>query len=120
MSKSAILKTNRLNAEHYRWGDGCDGWHLLKRPGVSIIQERMPPGTSEVRHFHRESEQFFFVLAGSLVIDLDGELVMLDPGDGLHVPSGAVHQVINSSQEDVEFVVTSVPPSHNDRILVED
>jgi hypothetical protein len=29
------------NAEHYNWGPGCDGWHLLKDPELSVIKERM-------------------------------------------------------------------------------
>ena len=40
---------NRQNAPHYRWGDGCDGWHLVRAPQLSVIQERMPPGTQEAR-----------------------------------------------------------------------
>ncbi len=27
-------------AEHYAWGNRCDGWHLLKSPEISVIQER--------------------------------------------------------------------------------
>jgi hypothetical protein len=40
------------SAEHYTWGSVCDGWHLVRRPELSVIRERMPAGTSEVRHFH--------------------------------------------------------------------
>jgi len=36
---------NTNNAEHYLWGDNCDGWHLLKTDSLSIIQENMPPDT---------------------------------------------------------------------------
>ena len=48
---------NINNAEHYIWGEVCDGWHLLKREGVSIIQERVPPGRTEAKHFHHRSRQ---------------------------------------------------------------
>ncbi len=40
----------RENAEHYSWGDICEGWHLLKADALSVIEERIPPGGSEVRH----------------------------------------------------------------------
>ena len=33
------------NAEHYQWGNACDGWHLLKSETLSVIQEKMPAGT---------------------------------------------------------------------------
>src|SRR5690348_13068636 len=49
-------------AEHYRWGEGCDGWFLLKAEGVHVIEERMPPGREEKRHYHSQAEQLFYVL----------------------------------------------------------
>lgn len=29
-------------AEHYRWGQDCDGWRLPQGPDLSVIQERSP------------------------------------------------------------------------------
>ncbi len=40
------------SAEHYCWGNGSEGWHLLQRDDLSIIEERVPPGDREQRHFH--------------------------------------------------------------------
>jgi hypothetical protein len=48
------------NAEHYIWGEICDGWHLLKHDGMSVIQERVPAGGAEVMHHHNVSRQFFY------------------------------------------------------------
>ena len=48
------MTRNRSNAEHYVWGDGCDGWRLLDRPDLSVIEERIPPGRGEVVHFHSD------------------------------------------------------------------
>ena len=39
-------------APHYTWADVCDGWKLVDTPNPSVIQERMPTGTQEVRHKH--------------------------------------------------------------------
>jgi hypothetical protein len=50
------------NGEHYTWGGICDGWHLLRAEGLSVIEERMPAGTFEQRHFHQQARQFFYVL----------------------------------------------------------
>lgn len=51
------------NAGHYIWGDGCDGWHLLKTDALSVIQERVPAGKAETLHFHRRAAQFFLCSA---------------------------------------------------------
>lgn len=31
----------RGSAEHYTWGDGCDGWYHLRRDDLAVIQERL-------------------------------------------------------------------------------
>lgn len=106
------------NAEHYRWGQGCDGWHLLAGDDLSVIEERMPPGTAESRHRHERSRQFFYVLEGALTIELEGDVHRLAAGHGLHVPPGQAHQVRNESHADVRMLVVSSPRSHGDRVDV--
>ena len=103
-------------AEHYTWGDGCDGWHLVKQPALSVIHERMPPGTAEARHYHARSRQFFFVLIGTATLEVDGAHEQLSPQQGREVPAGTPHQMFNMSEADVEFLVISQPPSHGDRV----
>jgi GNAT superfamily N-acetyltransferase/quercetin dioxygenase-like cupin family protein len=107
-------------ATHYRWGAGCDGWHLVREPELSVIAERMPDGTAEVRHRHARSRQFFFVLSGELAIECDGASHTLRAHEGLQVPPGTVHHVTNRAGAPVEFLVVSVPPSHGDRIATPD
>ena len=107
---------HRAIAEHYIWGEGCDGWHLVKDTHLSVIQEQMPPGTVEVRHFHRAAQQFFYVLSGELRMEVDGEEFCLVAGEGIHIPVGTPHQVRNLSSAPVQFLVISQPPSHGDRM----
>jgi len=106
-------------AEHYIWGDNCDGWHLVKDANLSVIEEQMPPGTAEILHYHGHAQQFFFVLSGEAVMDVDGRQVRLTARDGIHVPPGVRHQIRNASKEPVRFLVISQPPSHGDRVVVE-
>lgn len=110
-----MQKISVETAEHYTWGQRCDGWHLVKQPELSVIQERMPPGTSEVRHVHKTARQFFFIVSGTAVIEADGSEHELGAGQGLEVAPHVAHQVFNRSNADVEFLVVSQPPSHGDR-----
>ena len=110
-----MIPISKETAEHYLWGGQCDGWHLLKNPDLSVIQERMPPGTAEVRHFHHRAQQFFYVLAGEAVMELDGRSLVLTAGEGVWIPVGKPHQMKNESSTDVHFLVISQPPSHGDR-----
>ena len=111
-------KISRASAEHYIWGQQCDGWHLVKSPELSIIEERMPPGTFEVSHYHERSRQFFRVLQGELQILVQGTPVSLAEGEGLEIAPGTVHQARNTSSEEVRFLVVSQPPSHGDRVVI--
>jgi mannose-6-phosphate isomerase-like protein (cupin superfamily) len=106
---------SKETAKHYVWGSQCDGWHLVHRDDLSIIHERMPPGTSEVRHFHHYAHQFFFVLRGTATLEIDGKREILQAQQGLEVPRNCLHQMLNESDHELEFLVISHPPSHGDR-----
>jgi len=115
---TSIIK-NPNNAEHYRWGADCDGWRLLDRADLSVIQERIPPGAGEVKHYHARARQLFFVLRGALKIELTGRDFQLVAGDSLEVPPGEPHRVWNAGDSDASFLVVSAPTTHGDRIQLE-
>ena len=112
---SDIAPVDRSNCEHYVWGAGCDGWRLLASAALSVIQERVPPGASEVMHFHSEAQQFFFVLSGHATLELEDRSVELGVGQGLRVPPRVPHRFGNRSGRDVVFLVISSPTSAGDR-----
>ncbi|MFT9850146.1 cupin domain-containing protein [Aneurinibacillus sp. REN35] len=111
------MKISKNNGEHYTWGDNCDGWYLVKNKELSVIHERMPVNTSEVRHYHNHTRQFFFVLSGSATLEVDGEYITLSAQEGIEIPPLLPHQMINKSNEDVEFLVISQPNSRSDRVV---
>ena len=43
-------------------------------------------------HKHDEEDEFFFVLQGKFLIDLDKETIALGPHQGYTVPKGVVHR----------------------------
>jgi mannose-6-phosphate isomerase-like protein (cupin superfamily) len=105
-----------INAEHYTWGDGCDGWYLVRTPGLHVIEELMPAGASEAAHYHQRARQFFFILAGELVLSVEGRENLLRAGEGLEIAPGEVHQALNRGPAEARFLLTSQPLSHGDRI----
>lgn len=106
------------NAEGYNWGENCIGWHLVKSKDLSVIQESVQQGSTEVKHYHQKSEQFFYVLSGIATIDLEGHRYQLKPKQGLHIDPGKAHQLSNQHTQELMFLVISTPPSHGDRVLV--
>jgi mannose-6-phosphate isomerase-like protein (cupin superfamily) len=104
------------NAEHYIWGEICDGWHLLKRDDMSIIQERVPAGGAEIMHYHDSARQFFYVLEGEGMLVFEDHRLLLHRGDGIEIPPQVKHQFWNQSNSDVYFLVISVPTARGDRV----
>ena len=124
MIMSAKEKTDHApistrNAEHYKWGANCDGWHLHKSSSLSVIQELMPPNTSEKPHYHTQTTQVFYILDGSLEIITANGAYKINKLESFTIDSGIPHQVKNSSDTPTAFIVISSPPSHGDRIDIE-
>lgn len=111
----SVAAVTKATAGHYSWGDGCEGWHFADEPGLAVIRERMPPGTSETPHLHDRATQFFFVLGGHAAITVGKEVARVGPGQGLTVRPGISHTVRNDGSEALELIVVSAPPTRNDR-----
>ena len=43
-------------------------------------------------HKHDEEDEFFFVLQGQFLIDLEGQTITLDPHQGFTIPRGVLHR----------------------------
>jgi len=115
-SNAGPVTVSRENGEHYRWGVDCDAWYLVKDKQLTVIEEFMPPGAAEIRHYHERAQQFFYILNGEVLMEVDGENILIPAGSGIRILPGVRHQVRNPSSEAVRFLVVSHPPSRGDRI----
>ena len=94
---------------HYKWGDHCDGWEFVETPSLSIKQERMPPGTAEMLHYHNKAQQFFYILSGKATFEIDGKSYTVNAKEGRHIEPGTTHRILNKSFADLEFILISEP-----------
>ena len=106
---------SRVNAEHYRWGHECDAWHLVKDPEMTVIEELIPPGAAEVRHYHKKAQQFFYIISGEAMMQMEDGPVLIPAGSGIRVMPGVWHQIRNPSSGPLRLLVISHPPSHGDK-----
>jgi mannose-6-phosphate isomerase-like protein (cupin superfamily) len=108
------MKTTLKNAAHYKWGNNCDAFVLLNDKNLSVKFEKMPAGTSGEKHFHKYSQQYFFILKGEATFDLENKNIFLKENEGIHIEQGKVHRIINNSACEIEFLVISQPSIDND------
>jgi mannose-6-phosphate isomerase-like protein (cupin superfamily) len=74
--------------------DGCtDQWYnqTLCRVNDSIVRLGVVRGEYHW-HKHDAEDEFFYVVDGRLLIDLEGQTVELSPGQAFVVPKGVVHR----------------------------
>ena len=100
----------------YKWGDNCLGWHLLESKDLSVIEEKMPPNTSETLHFHERAQQLFYIISGIASFTIEQEKVEAKAGESIHIPPKTIHQISNLQRTDLHFLVISQPKSHGDRV----
>ncbi len=79
----------------------------------SLAEATIAMGNATERHYHKVSEEFYFLLEGEGVMELDGETRVMQPGDAVVIPAGAWHQITATS--DLRFLCCCAPPySHKD------
>jgi mannose-6-phosphate isomerase-like protein (cupin superfamily) len=102
--------------KYYVWGEGCDGWNFVDQPGLSVKQERMPPHTAEVEHYHRQARQFFFILEGRAVFETAEGRVEAGVREGFEIKPGLKHRIKNEGEVDLVFILCSQPSTTGDRV----
>ena len=112
-----VSKYNPL--QYYKWGENCDGWNLVDEKSLSVKLENMPPHTFEQKHFHEKANQFFYILKGEAVFEIQRERITVKSENGIFIEAGKEHRILNEAEEDLEFILTSQPSTTGDRINIE-
>jgi mannose-6-phosphate isomerase-like protein (cupin superfamily) len=82
-----IIDINAIeDARKYKWFN-----QTLCKVNDSVVRVAMIEGEYHW-HKHDNDDEFFFVVDGLLIIDLEGRVVELAPGEGFVVPRGVVHR----------------------------
>jgi mannose-6-phosphate isomerase-like protein (cupin superfamily) len=103
------------NSLHYYWGKNCQGWKLVDEKELTIIEEEMPPFTSEEIHFHKKARQLFYIKSGIAGFEIENKLFSITANQSVYVKPGLKHRIINNNNEELKFIVISSPSTAGDR-----
>ena len=79
----------------------------------SLAEARVPAGGATQRHYHRISEEIYFILEGAGAMEIDGEWRVVGPGDAILIPPGVRHTI--RAESALRFLCCCAPPySHDD------
>ena len=79
----------------------------------SLAEARLPADAATQRHYHRLSEEFYFILEGVGEMTIDGSSRPVGIGDAILIPPGALHTI--RAIESLRFLCCCAPAySHED------
>lgn len=82
----------------------------------SLAEASLPQGAATDPHYHKQSEEFYFILEGTGEMTIEGETRAVGPGDGILIPPGARHTIRALSP--LHFLCCCAPPyAHEDTFL---
>ena len=74
----------------------------------SLAEAQVAAGGRTELHYHKLTEEIYFILEGAGEIELDGERRMVGPGDAILIPSDARHTIM--ATEPLRFLCCCAPP----------
>lgn len=81
----------------------------------SLAEATLLPGAATQRHYHLVSEEFYLILEGAAVMEIDGQSRDVAPGDAILIPPGSWHQITAALDASVRLLCCCAPPySHDD------
>ena len=101
MSTEVRIGSLRLN---FLIDDADNGGKLAMFEMTAPERAKVP-----VAHYHRDFEEVWYGLGGTLTVTVDGTAHRLKSGDALFVPRGAVHRFDNLDAGDARALITLTP-----------
>jgi len=78
----------------------------------SLAEATLPPGGETERHYHRVSEELYYLIDGKGTMEIDGEVREVGPGDAILIPAGTWHQI--KASDALRFLCCCSPPYEHD------
>jgi mannose-6-phosphate isomerase-like protein (cupin superfamily) len=101
-----------------RTEDNRDFRHVLYTgKHLQLVLMALGPGEDIGEEVHTGHDQFFRIEEGEGRIVIDGQSHAIKDGDGIIVPAGAKHNLINTGDEPLKLYTLYGPPDHRDGVV---
>ena len=78
-------------------------------PGHSLALITITQGNASKPHYHKISEESYFILKGEAIMKVNEQTFSLKQGDAILIEPPEVHQISNHKEEDLVFLAVCVP-----------
>jgi len=92
-----------------------------KVKNLSLAEAVIVKGKATMTHKHMKSEEIYYFTQGKGIMIFNGkEKISVKTGDGVLIPPGTSHKLINTGKIDIKILCVCAPPySHEDTIVSE-
>ncbi len=117
--------TNLAKAPAFITKDGSEIRELLSYRNSairnqSLAEARLPAAGATQEHYHRQTEEIYYITHGNGRIRIDGEVREVEPGDAIVIRPGQRHKLWNTGPEPLRLLCCCAPAyEHSDTILSE-
>jgi len=113
MSKTSFIGQEK--GEPFLARDGALIFELFRDTGISLKNMSMAvgylaPGQKAIPHWHRFSEEIYYVISGEGKVRIGGIIENIKSGDAIYVPLGAIHALENTDSETMKIMAICSPP----------
>jgi mannose-6-phosphate isomerase-like protein (cupin superfamily) len=110
------VKLTSVNTiESFVTKDGSFIRELHRTGAQSLAEATLEPDQATERHYHRETEEIYFVLKGAGDMEVDGEHKRIAVGDAVLIPAGGWHSLHNNGTSELRILCCCAPAySHDD------
>src|SRR5215467_5346497 len=75
----------------------------------SLAEARVAPGARTAPHYHRKTEEIYYILSGKGEMTIDDRKQDVGSLDAIAIPPGAVHTILNTGSEPLVFLCWCAP-----------
>lgn len=90
---------------------------LYTGKNLQLVLMAIQPGEEIGEETHVDRDQFFRVEKGKGEVWIDGNRSKIKSDDGIVVPAGALHNIVNTGDKPLRLYTLYAPPEHLDGIV---
>ena len=85
----------------------------------SLAEATVLPGEETEEHYHKKSEEIYYILLGNGSVFLNGKRRKIRKGDGIAIPPKTRHKIRNTGRKSLVFLCCCAPCyEHKDAVVV--
>ncbi|MFH0987137.1 MAG: cupin domain-containing protein [Candidatus Micrarchaeota archaeon] len=115
------LVRRKKNLKEFVARDGALVYELFKSGegfgDVTLASGFLKPKQKAIPHFHRKSDEIYYIASGKGKVMLNNSYEEIEKGDAIFVPRNTIHALVNENNEEMHILALMKPPYSDDDMI---